>query len=376
MMMPDVAVLVIDDDPHFLTVSRRYLEDGGFFGIVTARSAREALEILCSGSFDVIVADYELPPGINSIELLKQLKTQGNDTPFIIFTGKSREEVAIEALNNGAAYYLQKGIEIEAQFAELRNMIIHLAEKKRSMEKVARQEAELREKNEELESFCSSISHDLRAPLRVIDAYCGIILEVSGSDLSPDALSCFNGIRASSVKMNGMIESLLKFSRAGRLAINYEEMDLSKIAGDIVHSLRAQHPGRMVTVEIDEGMIARGDRTLLTMALQNLLDNAWKYSGKKSDARITFRATGNGDNKVFTLIDDGAGFDAVHAQNLFHPFTRFHTESDFPGTGIGLATVKRIIERHGGQILLASEPGKGTTVRFTLNLGGKKQLLE
>ncbi len=365
-MTHDIAILVIDDDPDFLTISRMYLKEGGFQDIATSCSSNEALEILASRSFDVIVADYDLPPGMNSIELLKKLKSQGDTTPFIIFTGKSREEVAIEALNTGAAYYLQKGIEIEAQFAELRNMIIQLAEKKRAKELVEFQERELRSKNQELESFCYSISHDLRAPLRVIEGYSAVIQNIAGKDLSPEAITYFNGIRSASAKMDTMIESLLKFSRAGRLAINYQEVDLSKIAQDIIETLRQQYPQRNVTVNIDAPMIVFGDRNLLMMALQNLLDNAWKYTGKKSHAKISFRVITDATGRKFSLSDDGAGFDAATAENLFSPFTRFHTESEFPGTGIGLATVHRIIERHGGQIRAESEEGKGATFLFTL----------
>eukprot|EP00825_Cyclidium_porcatum_P050572 TRINITY_DN9064_c0_g1_i1.p1 TRINITY_DN9064_c0_g1~~TRINITY_DN9064_c0_g1_i1.p1 ORF type:complete len:218 (-),score=11.84 TRINITY_DN9064_c0_g1_i1:19-672(-) len=160
-MTYDSALLLIDDDPEFLNVSVHFLKDRGFWDITTTRSSKEALALIGTRTFDVIIADYELPPGQNSIHLLKTLKSQGNETPFIIFTGKSREEVAIEALNNGAAYYLQKGIEIEVQYAELHNMIMQLAEKKRAKERVLRQEVELRLKNEELESFCYSISHVL-----------------------------------------------------------------------------------------------------------------------------------------------------------------------------------------------------------------------
>jgi signal transduction histidine kinase len=365
-MTGDVAILVIDDDPHFLEISRRYLESGGFRDITMKRSAQEALDILKSRTFDVIVSDYHLPPGINSIELLKLLKAEGNETPFIIFTGKSREEVAIEALNNGAAYYLQKGLEIDAQFAELRNMILHLAEKKRAKEKVLLQEAELREKNKELESFCYSISHDLRAPLRVIDGYCEVIDHLAGKEFSPEVRNYFEGVRIASVRMNAMIESLLKFSRAGRLSLACQELDLSTLVRDMVRSLQSQQPGRMLTLEIDPGIVVHGDRVLLMMALENLVGNAWKYTGKKSQAQIAFRMKNEGGCHIYSISDNGAGFDAAHAENLFRPFTRFHTESEFPGTGIGLATVHRIIERHGGRIWAESTPGQGASFFFTL----------
>ena len=365
-MTNDIGLLLIDDDPDFLSLSRAFLEESGFRDITTALSSNEALALIDTRSFDVIVADYELPPGPNSIVLLKILKSRGNETPFIIFTGKGREEVAIEALNSGAAYYLQKGIEIEAQFAELRNMIIQLAEKKRAKERVERQEIELRLKNEELEAFCYSISHDLRAPLRVIDGYCGVIQNRAAKDLDPDVRNYFNGIRASSVKMNTMIESLLKFSRAGRLALDCQDVDLSKVVWDLTSVLKEQQPDRDVTVDIEEGIIVYGDRTLLMMAMQNLVDNAWKFTGKTGRAQIAIRKKTDAGESVISISDNGAGFDAAQAENLFRPFTRFHTESEFPGTGIGIATVHRIIDRHGGRIWAESQVGNGATFSFTL----------
>ncbi|WP_321508512.1 ATP-binding protein [uncultured Methanoregula sp.] len=364
--MDDIAILLVDDDPDFLEMSRILLEEQGFRDFTLARSSEEVLVLLKTRSFDVIVADYELPPGTNSIILLKTLKAQGNETPFIIFTGKGREEVAIEALNSGAAYYLQKGTQVELQFAELRNMILQLAEKKRAKETVERQEIELRLKNEELESFCYSISHDLRAPLRVIDGYCGVIHNIGGKGLDPNVQKYLTGIRAASVKMNTMIESLLKFSRAGRLALDCQEVDLSKMVWEFTTDLREQQPGRDVTIDIDEGMVVYGDRTLISMAVQNLVDNSWKFTGKTSQAQIKARMTSDAGQKIFSVSDNGAGFDAAQAENLFRPFTRFHTESEFPGTGIGVATVQRIIERHGGRIWAESQVGKGATFSFTL----------
>jgi signal transduction histidine kinase len=365
-MTDDIALLVIDDDPDFLSMSGIYLNEFGFHTITTACSSNEALDILGSRSFDVIVADYELPPGMNSIELLKTLKARGDDTPFIILTGRSREEVAIEALNSGAAYYLQKGIGTEILFAELRNMIVHLAEKRRAKAMVERQEIELRLKNQELESFCYSISHDLRAPLRVIDGYCGVIMSTGGDDIPPEVKKYLQGIRTASGKMNLMIKSLLDFSRAGRVALDCREVDLSTTARDIIANLREQQPDRTVTVDIEGGMVVYGDHTLLVMALQNLMDNAWKYTGRTSHAQIAFRMNDEAGHTTFSISDNGAGFDAAGAENLFRPFTRYHTESEFPGTGIGLATVHRIIERHGGRLRVESRRGKGATVSFTL----------
>lgn len=365
-MDDDIALLVVDDDPALLSLSRIFLEKNGFSDISAVSSAEDALHLLGSRTFDVVVADYEMPAGMSGIAMLRTMRERGDDTPVIIFTGKSREEIAIEALNSGAAYYLEKDADSSVMYAELRNMIQNLAEKKRARELVILHEIELRRSNEELESFCYSVSHDLRAPLRVIEGYCSVIQDRSGKDFSPEVRMYFEGIRAASVRMNTMIESLLKFSRAGRFAITCVELDLSKVAFEITTSLQRQDPGRTAAITIDESMVVWGDRDLLTMALQNLLDNAWKYSSRRDHAEIAFRVSTTDGTRIFSIRDNGAGFDAAHAENLFKPFTRFHTESEFPGTGIGLATVNRIIERHGGRLWVESRAGEGATFYFTL----------
>jgi PAS domain S-box-containing protein len=487
-------VLIVDDEPGILEIAQEFLEADGDITVTTADSASQALSRLEKGNIDVIISDYQMPPGMNSIELLKQLREEGNDIPFIIFTGRGREEVAIEALNNGAAFYLQKGINIEVQFTELRNMIVQVSERKRIEHALRESEErnrmivenapmiiytasyrgedlfftslnpafermtgwscreskgrslssmihpedlplfremmhtgkaagtphygelrvrtksgeyfigafvttplmssgsatgelgivrditeerrnivllknkgeELEEKNRELESFCYSVSHDLRAPLRIIDGYTEMINRQAGSSLPLESRQAIERIKVAGKRMDRIIDDLLRLSRAGRTALVIGDVNLSSLVKTILNNLSVQHPARKKVFHVSEGLIARCDRNLIQGALENMLDNAWKYSGGKDETVIRFGSRRQGDDLWYFIQDNGAGFDAKNAQNLFMPFSRFHTESEFPGNGIGLATVKRIIERHGGRITIQSECGKGTTVLFTL----------
>ncbi|HTY14565.1 MAG TPA: response regulator [Methanoregulaceae archaeon] len=489
------SVLLIDDEQDLLDLSKIFLEEDRAVTVTTARSADEALRLLKSRKFDVIVSDYSMPTGMNSIELLKTLKKSGDTTPFIIFTGKSREEVAIEALNSGASFYLQKGGDPEVQFTELRNMVIQISTRRqaelafRESEELNRlfiehapmviyntcytdneiflvavnpefqkltgwsrgvwigksilslihpsdvplftgmkhtdpantaphkfevrimksdgeyitgefvttpvikhgritgefgiirdvseerriaglllaRGLELEEKNKELEAFCYSVSHDLRAPLRIIDGYVKILQTSLQEPVPPIAANSLSRIKESGMRMNRIIEDLLKLSRVGRAALTIEVVDLSKIAGDVTESLTRSDPGRVVHITIRPGLIARCDRNLITIALENLFDNAWKYTAKQEVAEICFDREQKGPGHDFFVIrDNGAGFDSSRAENLFMPFCRYHTESEFPGIGIGLATTKKIIQRHGGEIFAESKPGLGTSVYFSL----------
>jgi PAS domain S-box-containing protein len=490
----ETQVLMIDDEPGILEISGEFLEIDGDIRVTTAGSASEALDILHSHEIDVIVSDYQMPPGMNSIELLKKLRDQGNDTPFIIFTGRGREEVAIEALNNGAAFYLQKGINIEVQFTELRNMIIQVTGRRRveralkeseernrmivenapviiytaryngedlpltshnpafermtgwSCRELSRRSLrslihpddipllremmhtgpgagaphngelrirtkrgeyftgafvttpimssgrvtgelgivrditeerrniillkdkgdELLEKNKELESFCYSVSHDLRAPLRIIEGYTEIINRQSGSSLPPESRQAIERIKVAGKRMDRIIDDLLRLSRAGRTALVIGDVNLSSLVTTILNNLSGQQPGRKKVFLVAEGLVARADRTLMQGVLENILDNAWKYTRNNDETRITFGSLQKDGDTWYFIRDNGVGFNAKSAENLFMPFSRFHTESEFPGNGIGLATVKRIIQRHGGRITIESECGKGTTVLFTV----------
>jgi signal transduction histidine kinase len=232
--------------------------------------------------------------------------------------------------------------------------------------RVAQRTLELTTTNEELESFSYSVSHDLRAPLRAIDGFSQALREDEGERLSPTGIHLLDRLQAAATRMGQLIDDLLRLSRVTRAELHVESVDLSALAGAVVAELRQRAPGREVTVSLQPGITVRGDPRLLRVLLENLLDNAWKFTSKRSEARIElFTETVNGVT-YYAVRDNGVGFDMAHAGKLFSPFQRMHKASQFPGTGIGLATVQRIVHRHGGHLRAEATLGSGATFRFTL----------
>lgn len=234
------------------------------------------------------------------------------------------------------------------------------------LEQKQKRAAELEAANRELEAFNYSVTHDLRKPLTVINGYCEVILHRYRERLDSQCLSYIGEISAATLEMDSLIDSLLEFSRLSHAEPHWETVDLSRTAQMVVAGLRMAELERRVTVEIDEGITARGDRELLRVVLANLLGNAWKYTGKREDAVIGFGVRDLGGKPAYFVRDNGAGFDMADAERLFLPFQRLHGSDDFKGHGIGLATVERIIRRHGGRVWAEGEPGNGATFYFTL----------
>jgi PAS domain S-box-containing protein len=232
--------------------------------------------------------------------------------------------------------------------------------------KVAERTAELVASNRELEAFCYSVSHDLRAPLRSIDGFSRLLLESSGGKLDPESEQHLGRIRAAAQQMAQIINSLLMMSRLSRSELRRETVDLSAHATEIAAELRKSHPGAATRIFVEPGLTAKGDPAMLKVVLQNLLDNAWKFTSKTADARIELGRGEADGSPVFFVRDNGAGFDMAYANKLFGAFERLHSQEDFPGTGIGLATAQRIIHRHGGKIWAQSAPAKGAVFYFTL----------
>ncbi|MGQ0509205.1 MAG: PAS domain-containing sensor histidine kinase [Betaproteobacteria bacterium] len=224
--------------------------------------------------------------------------------------------------------------------------------------------------NRELEAFSYSVSHDLRAPLRTIEGFTTLLQESLAGRLDASEQETFARVLTGVHRMRELIEDLLGLARVSRGEMTVVDVDLSAIALDVADQLRARDPGRAVAFSVEPGMRARGDRNLIRIALENLLENAWKFSARQPAASISFGATGlEGGERAYFVRDDGAGFDMRYARRLFSPFQRLHAASEFEGTGIGLATVQRIIARHGGRVWAQSAPDQGATFHFTLDTG-------
>jgi PAS domain S-box-containing protein len=227
-------------------------------------------------------------------------------------------------------------------------------------------ETELKFSNRELEAFSYSVAHDLRAPLRGIHGFSRTVLEDYGDKLDGEAKDFLNRICAAGERMGALIDALLALSRVSRAELQREAVDLSRVAEAIMSQLKEGHAGRVVDFVGQGGLVAHGDASLLRALLENLLGNAWKFTGARPTARITFGALPKEAATIYYVGDDGAGFDMAYADKLFAPFQRLHVAEEFAGTGIGLATVQRIVRRHGGEIWAEASVGKGATFYFTL----------
>ncbi|MDQ3288545.1 MAG: CHASE domain-containing protein [Pseudomonadota bacterium] len=233
--------------------------------------------------------------------------------------------------------------------------------------RVAARTRDLIRANEELETFAYSISHDLRAPLRAIDGFSRILVERHSESLDETSRGYLGRVRKAAARMGELIDALLKMSRLTRGPLKREKVDLSRMAAEVVDDLRATEPDRHVQVRIQPGLEAQGDVVLLRNLLHNLLGNAWKFTRAREDAYIELGSTPIESGCEYHIRDNGAGFAQEYVDKLFRPFQRLHDQEDFPGNGIGLASVKRIVERHGGTIRAQGAEGEGATFYFTLS---------
>ncbi len=271
---------------------------------------------------------------------------------------------AHEELQSTNAELMQFTLELEDRVAQRTDEIRRLNEELER--RVEERTAELATVNQELEAFSYSVSHDLRAPLRAIDGFSKVLLDKYGGKLDEQAGHYLDRVRTGSQKMSRLIDDLLDLSRINRIALRKESISLAELGRGVVAELQDREPLRKVTIEIDDGLTACGDARLITIVLVNLLGNAWKYTAKRPEAQIAFGQENTGNETVFYIRDNGAGFDMAYAGKLFAPFQRLHQDSEFEGTGIGLATAQRIVSRHGGRIWVEAAVNEGATFFFTL----------
>jgi PAS domain S-box-containing protein len=232
--------------------------------------------------------------------------------------------------------------------------------------RVRQRTAELEASTRELDAFAYSVSHDLRAPLRSLEGFSQVLLEDFAGDLDEEAQRYLGRIQANVTRMAQMIDDLLHLSRATRSQLRREHTDLSELSREVLAELAAQQPDRRVETHVPDGLVARADPHLVRLVLQNLIGNAWKFTAHRDDPVIRVGVRLQDGIDVFSVEDNGAGFDPTYAHKMFDPFQRLHSAAEFEGTGIGLAIVARIVTRHGGQIRADGAPGGGATFRFSL----------
>lgn len=382
-------ILAVDDSPTYLEELGAVLREEGY-DVVLAHSGEEAIDLLSVQAVDCILLDL-LMPGLSGQETCRRIKAAPviRDIPIILLTAVDNQDAMIEGLATGADDYISKSNELEVlkarvaaqmrrrQFEdETRQMRAQLFQREleateaRAARKIAEGRAalvaELERKNKELEAFSYSVSHDLRAPLRSIDGFSQMLLREYEGALDAKGRGYLSRVRASAQRMGELIDDLLELSRVGRAEIVRSAVDLSGLARGIAAELSHREPGRPVEVVIAETPVALADPRLLRVVLENLLGNAWKFSGKVQSPRIEFRAEESEGETRYVVLDNGSGFKMEYAEKLFQPFQRLHSEADFAGTGIGLATVHRIVDRHGGRVWARSAPGAGAEFFFVL----------
>ncbi len=379
-----VNLLLVDDQPANLLALEAMLQGLGQ-NLIRASSGREALKWLLDHDCAVILLDVKMPEmdGFETAALIRE-REKSRHTPIIFLTADDRTHTqAVRGYEVGAVDYLVKPVVPEfvrskvAVFVELakkNELLRHQAELLRANEQAARALAtdlaelvrDLEHKNRELESFSYAVSHDLRAPLRRLESFTRAVLDSQGDRLDEDGRRFLDRLRESTREMAQLIDDVLYLSRVTRAELREQEVDLSALAARVVERLRETAEGREVEVRIRPGMVVTGDGQLLRLALENLLENAWKFTSRQPAARIEFGVTYLAGEPTYYVRDNGAGFDMAYVGRLFGPFQRLHLADEFPGSGIGLATVQRIVHRHGGRVWAEGMVGQGAAFHFTL----------
>jgi len=347
-------LIVLSKDLHVITANHAYyrvfkatpdaIENVYFYDLQNGRwnipKLRNLLEDILekSTTFNDFEVDYEVPDVGRRVLLLNARRIDREGTELILLalediTARRLAEENVKKLNTD----LQQNLD------------------------------ELASANKELEAFSYSVSHDLRNPLNRILGFSDVLLEGYSDKLDDEGKDHLNRIIKNATRMNRILDDLLHLSRISRHGVQRQDVDLSKLAASVVAELREAQPDRGATVDIQEGIAAFADAKLIEVALSNLLGNAWKFTSKTKNARIQFGTFEQEGKIVYYVKDNGAGFDQSFSEKLFLPFHRLHSEEEFEGTGIGLATVQRIIHRHGGKVWAEGEPGKGAMFYFTLD---------
>jgi DNA-binding response OmpR family regulator len=396
-------ILAVDDSVTYLHALADQLRDAGY-DVAQATSGEEAIDLLAVQHVDCILLD-RMMPGLSGAETCERIKAAPvvRDIPLIMLTSLEGREAMIDGFSAGADDFISKssGLDVlkarvqaqirrkqfedehrsirerllrreheaaEAQvareLAEARTALVEHLERSNSELAVANRE--LAAANRELEAFNYSVSHDLRARLRSIDAFTRALAEDAGQRLDDADCNNLNRVLSATVQMSDLLDALLELSRVGRTRVARSSVDLSAIAHAVLDELRGRDPGRDVDVIVGLELRANADGNLTRIVLDNLLGNAWKFTSRRAQGHVEVGVITDQGDPIFFVRDDGAGFDAAYAMLVFAPFQRLHSEAEFAGTGIGLATVQRIIERHGGRIWAESSIGAGATFYFTL----------
>ena len=377
-------LLVVDDEAAQVQALCHTLEDEGY-SVKGFTSAAAALGALRAGAFDIVLTDLTMP-GMDGVAFLNAARAIDPGLAGIVMTGHGTIATAVEAMKAGAFDYILKPFDLR--------VILRVLARTQAMLRLRRENAALLERlsarteeleaanrdlsvaNRELEAFSDSVSHDLRSPLRTIDGLLRVVQEDFGDGIPPEARRHLETVAAQASRMSELTEDLLRLSRLGREPLSKHPVDIRGLVQQVVDELHAAEPVRQLDIRIGELPAAEADPSLLRQVWVNLVANALKFTRRRENALIEIggaaqagdkgRGPGGAEHKLYSIRDNGAGFDPRRAERLFGIFQRLHAAKDFEGTGVGLSITRRIIERHGGSIWAESEPDRGAAFYFTL----------
>ncbi len=379
-----VNILLVDDQPGKLLAHESILADLGE-NVVKANSAREGLECLLQRDFAVILLDVKMPEmdGFEMAELIRK-RPRFEKTPIIFITGTSTTELdRLTGYSLGAVDYLflpvipqvlKAKVSVFVELARQTQLIKSQAEslarhnqvQAEQLQVIQKLNQECRESNSELEAFCYSVSHDLRAPLRSITSFSQFLVQDYESKFDEEGKRMLGVIQCEARRMGRLVDGLLSFSRLGRQPLRKSVLDLTALVNSVFDELTTRHTGRKPELELKPLPTAHADEALMRELFVNLLSNAIKFTASQEVPRIEIGGQSDSEHTLYYVKDNGVGFDARHADKLFGVFQRLHGQEEFEGAGVGLALVQRIIHRHGGRIWAESIVNGGATFRFTV----------
>ena len=360
-------ILIVDDEAAQMEALRDTLADQGY-QVVACASGPAALLALREAPFDLLLADLMMP-GMDGIELLRAALQVDAMLVGVIMTGAGTIETAVQAMQSGALDYILKPFKLSAILPVLgRALAVRQLRVDNALleQRVRQRTAELELANAELDAFSRTVSHDLRNPLHTVIGFSNLLRAKFGSQMPDQARAWVEQIERTAERMNLLIEDLLRLAHLGRVALRPEVIDLNVLVQSVAEELKPSLGERPAALRIDLLPQVTADPSLLRQVFVNLLSNAYKFTRKTPQALIEVGCSIIDNEQVLYVRDNGTGFDMAHAQKLFGVFERLHSSQEFEGTGVGLSTVQRIVQRHGGRIWAEAAPGRGATFFLTL----------